>query len=358
MKNYGISNLVFDRANQQRKPINGTFELTSNCNFNCKMCYVHSCKKSSNASLEDWSRAIDEAYENGLMYALITGGEPLIHRSFSEIYSHIYQKGLVSVLNTNGYLIDNYIEFLKKMPPSRINITLYGSDDETYKNLCGMSGGFTTVEKNIRALKENGFNLNLNMTIVKSNVHQVSDMIAFAKENKISVRPTTYVFPSSENETAERLNASDAAETAIEIYRLTHGEDELKKHAENVFLQYEEAKKNPASEPAQGTLCRAGKSSYWIHSDGRLSFCGMTDYGNELNVFKDDFSTAWNCAVASADEVKEFTACSCCEYRFVCKRCFAMLATENVNENNIHNSYTCQYYKAYTEKLLNLHLKG
>lgn len=293
------------------------------------------------------------------MYVLITGGEPLLHKDFKKIYSELYSKGIVSVLNTNGYLLnDDYVDFLKKNAPSRINITLYGADDETYKNLCNISGGFSQVQKNIKRLKQEGFNLSLNMTFVKSNIHAMEEMVKFAQINKIPLRPTTYVFPSSESETIERLSAEDAALAAVKLYSLTHSKDEMKKYAENVYLKHEVALKEKPFKPFSGTTCRAGKSSYWIHSDGRLGFCGMKNTDNEVNVFKNSFDSAWKEAVRASDSVKNFDACRSCEYRFVCKRCFAMLATENVNDENIESSYTCSYYRAYTEKLMEIHLKG
>lgn len=321
---------------------------------------MHSCReRKPDASFEQWKKAIDEAADAGLMYALITGGEPLLHKNFEKIYLEIYSKGIISVLNTNGYLLDDAkIDFLKITPPSRINITLYGTDNKIYKDLCGVSNGFSQVEKNIKELKQEGFNLSLNMTFVKSNIMAMEDMVRFAQQNNLPVRPTTYIFPSSESETKERLPAEEAAKSAVKLYYLTHSEEELKKYAENVFLKHEAALKEKNAELLCGTTCRAGKSSYWIHSDGSLGFCGMKSTENELNVFKTSFNSAWEQAVKSADEVKNFDACSNCEYRFVCKRCYAMLATENVTDQNIGDSYTCAYYKAYTELLMKIHLKG
>lgn len=69
MNSYGVSNMLFSKAGAKKLPINGTFELTSNCNFNCRMCYVHSCKcKSENIGFNQWKHLIDEACENGLNF--------------------------------------------------------------------------------------------------------------------------------------------------------------------------------------------------------------------------------------------------------------------------------------------------
>lgn len=349
--------MLFSKANSAKLPINGTFELTSNCNFNCRMCYVHSCKyKSENIGFKQWKNLIDEACENGLLYVLLTGGEPLLHSEFKDIYSYLYKKGVISVINTNGYLIDSeYIKFFKEMPPSRINMTLYGVSDGVYKNLCGVPDGFTKVRGTVDSLKDNGFNLNFNMTFVKSNIAQMKEMLEFAKSRNITVRPTTYVFPSAQNTVDERLDAETAAEAAVEIYALTRSESEIKKYAKDTYLKVQAARNSQAFEKEQGTACRAGKSSYWVHSNGKLNFCGMTDNTDCLNAFEAGFKTAWDYAVKKARCVVGFSKCTVCEYRLVCRKCYAMFESENITEQNMGDSYTCKYYEAYAKALINIY---
>lgn len=60
-------------------PASATFELTSGCNFNCKMCYIHSAGASrcGELSAEQWISLGRQAQELGVIFLLITGGEPL-----------------------------------------------------------------------------------------------------------------------------------------------------------------------------------------------------------------------------------------------------------------------------------------
>lgn len=53
---FPIGKLLTRKANQLNIPLHGVFELTSRCNFNCKMCYIHeNCNtKKSELSLEQW----------------------------------------------------------------------------------------------------------------------------------------------------------------------------------------------------------------------------------------------------------------------------------------------------------------
>ena len=42
---FPIGKLLTRKANQLNIPLHGVFELTSRCNFNCKMCYIHEKSK-------------------------------------------------------------------------------------------------------------------------------------------------------------------------------------------------------------------------------------------------------------------------------------------------------------------------
>lgn len=84
-----LTQLLLNKACVANIPMSGTFELTPMCNFSCKMCYVRKTPEEVNAhprkmmTLEEWLRLAEEAREAGLLYLLLTGGEPfalsLIH---------------------------------------------------------------------------------------------------------------------------------------------------------------------------------------------------------------------------------------------------------------------------------------
>lgn len=352
--NYSLTDRLISKASQNKTPLNGSFELTASCNFNCRMCYIHNCSKKELQKniipYEKWSSLFGEAYKLGLFYVLLTGGEPLTHPQFEDIYSDIYSRGMLTILNTNGYLINSdIIKLFKKHKPSRINITLYGSDNETYKNLCSVENGFSVVSENIKMLKDLGFNLKINMTVVKSNVHQTDDILAFAKELSIPVTPTTYVFSTADNCSNERLTAKKAARVAVEIFEKMN----TKEAFINKYLQtkaFLDLGRKSASTIKDGISCHAGSGSYWVHCDGKFGFCGMGQLENEPNVFEIGFENAWKTAVKNAGEYRLPIRCKTCEYRFVCGRCFAKIETDGVPINS--DTYTCEYYKEYADYLI------
>ena len=82
---------VWEEAFAKGIPISGTFELTPRCNFNCKMCYVHLQpeeipQNGVELTAKEWLRIAEEAKEAGTTWVCVTGGEPLLHPEFPEIW--------------------------------------------------------------------------------------------------------------------------------------------------------------------------------------------------------------------------------------------------------------------------------
>jgi sulfatase maturation enzyme AslB (radical SAM superfamily) len=201
------------RAEAKGVPVSGTFELTSRCNFNCRMCYVHNmdCSKMSEEKpAEWWINLGKKAASEGVVFLLITGGEPLLRKDFKEIYTELSKLGLMISINTNGSLLCGEIaELFKKIPPTRLNISLYGASDETYEKFTG-APYFTKVLDNIKLLKSYGVDIRLNVSITEdiTNVKMFSNLSAesFKKCSKLA---QLNELDSSEFENAELTNITD-----------------------------------------------------------------------------------------------------------------------------------------------------
>ncbi|MGN0479535.1 MAG: radical SAM protein, partial [Hominenteromicrobium sp.] len=139
------------KADQNHIPLGGSLELLPLCNMDCKMCYVRKTKAEMDAegrllTCDEWLKIADEAVQEGLLFLLLTGGEPLLYPEFPRLYAALAQKGIILSVNTNGTLIDEaYAELFSQYGCRRLNITLYGKDDATYAELCRNPKGFTQV---------------------------------------------------------------------------------------------------------------------------------------------------------------------------------------------------------------------
>ena len=147
------------KAKQSKVPINGSIELLPLCNMNCDMCYVRLSPSEMEAqgrlrSLNEWLQVAEEMKNAGTLFLLLTGGEPLLYPEFKQLYLKLKDMGFVITINTNGTLIDEVLaDFFSDHKPRRINITLYGSDDNAYQELCHYPGGFDKVMHAVKLLK-------------------------------------------------------------------------------------------------------------------------------------------------------------------------------------------------------------
>lgn len=176
-----LSTYLHARACRNGTPLAGNFELTARCNFNCKMCYVHLTaeeqqRRGRELTADQWLAIAEQARSRGMLFLLLTGGEPLIRTDFRYLLTELKKMGLLVSVNSNGSLIDrDWLDFFRHEPPFRFNITLYGGSEATYERLCGRPM-FGRVTENIRALRQLGIGVKLNASMTPYNVADMEAM--------------------------------------------------------------------------------------------------------------------------------------------------------------------------------------
>ena len=97
-------------ATRKRIPLGGSFELLPLCNMNCRMCFLRLSPEEMRAqgrlrTADEWLSLAREAKEAGMLFLLLTGGEPFLYPEFDRLYRGLSEMGLFLTLNTNGTLI-------------------------------------------------------------------------------------------------------------------------------------------------------------------------------------------------------------------------------------------------------------
>lgn len=353
-----ITEYLHAKAARMHIPISGTFELTPVCNMRCRMCYVRMTKHQQEAirplrSAEEWIRLGKTARDQGLLFLLLTGGEPFLRPDFKEIYQALHDMGLVLSINSNGTLIDEEtVAWLKETPPVRINITLYGASNETYERLCGNPNGFTQVTNAIRLLKEAHITVKLNCSVTSYNADDLEEIIAFARREGLIVQATSYMFPPLRRDASmvgknDRFTPEDAAYYAAKIESLLNGEDAFLEHMKTAqFPAFDDnLEEYCIDKEGDGVLCRAGKCSFWVTWEGKLLPCGMLTEGG-IDVFDVGFDTAWKTASESACAIRLPAPCKNCSIKERCKVCAAMAFTESGDFAAVPE-YRCKMAQAY-----------
>lgn len=335
-----VSNYLFFQGIKHKIPLSGTFELTPRCNLSCRMCYVRLSPSEmkdlgEELSSEQWLSIGEEARKKGMLFLLITGGEPLIREDFRYIFSKLSKMGLLISINSNGTLIDEeMIDFFKENPPYRINISLYGGRAETYERLCGNGSSFEKTIKAINGLKNAGLEVKLNGSLTPYNQEDIKLMLDIAKKAECYIQMGSYMFPPVRRNKAyygkgDRFTPSEAARCSVVVDRLRLGDKEFACRAEKIIKGIEGYNSCEDCQRFDGdkVKCRAGRASFWINWRGMMSPCGMLVEPIE-NILKEDFDKAWDKIVESTEAIRLPKECVSCSVKEVCRPCAAMCYCE------------------------------
>ncbi len=320
-------------------PVSGNFELTARCNFNCKMCYIHKSNapefEKGELSADEWLGIASDARDKGLIFLLLTGGEPLIRRDFPQIYTELVKMGIVVSINTNASLYGGEIrELFNRYPPSRFNVTLYGGSEETYERLCG-NASFAKVTENLRTMKSDGQQVRLNVTLSRYNVGDMEKINAIANEIGLHTKTSAYLYPPVRrggeigyNEA--RFTPEEAGRVITRWSRIHDSDDILIRRAqmlrENQAADIVDNCSEPSSE-GEGVKCRAGRSSFWLTWDGRMLPCGTMDVEPSYPL-RDGFGKAWEEVRARTAAIRLPVECSTCADRDNCSVCASICKCE------------------------------
>lgn len=326
-----IVRYLHEKASRMKVPVNMTFELTSRCNFDCKMCYVHNADCSRNRPYEltaaQWIDVARQAKDAGTLFVLLTGGEPLIRPDFNEIYEAMAKMGFVLSLNTNlSLLTDETLDLLDRYRPNRVNVSLYGVGNDTYAALCG-APAFDAVDANIRKLRQRDITVKVNSSITEYNRADAEKILQYCDDLGLPVKATAYMFPSARlGCRRERVSPCFVAEfrAAADHRQLTAEEFADRTHRILAGIEFERDRDCPeVDEKERGVRCRAGSAAAWIDWRGNMSFCGMVPAPEDNNVLSRGYEACWKQTVANAQAVRMPEKCVTCEYRHFCNNCAA-----------------------------------
>ena len=353
-----LTEYLHRKASITKTPISGAFELSPLCNMDCKMCYIKMSKEKQESiarlrTNEEWIELAQKAKDKGMLFLLLTGGEPFLVKDFKELYIELHKMGFCISINSNGTMIDEeVIEWLKHYPPMRINMTLYGASDETYGRLCNNPKGFTQVTKALSLLKENNIQVKLNCSVTPYNKDDLKQMIDFAEEHDLVIQATSYMFPPlRKDETKigqnDRFTAEDAALYGAYISAYSNGFDRFKEYIESGQLALYDADDDCGVVEGDHMRCRAGITSFWMTWEGKLLPCGMIpDRG--LDPWEVGFDAAWENAKNIVSEIKLPVKCAGCGKKDECKACAAMVYTETGTYDKVPQ-YRCEMTHCYPD---------
>lgn len=356
-----VERMILSRAEQKLVPANGSMELLPLCNMNCDMCYVRLSREEMEQrgrlrTADEWLEIGRQMKEAGVLFLLLTGGEPLLFPDFCRLYLELRKMGMILTINTNGTLIDEELaEFFGKNKPRRINITLYGTDESTYSNLCHYPGGFEKTIRGIRLLCENGVDVKVGGSLTKANAGDLDRLLDIGEELGVPVRIDTYMMPAVRERSLPydmqaRLDPEEAAKARVHALKREMGPEVFRQYARQSLERAEHPA--PAEEKPGHISCMAGRCSFTINWQGEMRPCVILSEP-AVSVFDTGgFEAAWKRITEETAEIVLNAKCSVCRVRHLCRTCAAGALLETGNYEGIPD-YMCRYAEE-TLRLLKL----
>lgn len=327
---------IKEDAYKQCRPIQATFELTPRCGLNCRMCYVHlqpekisKCGRGRELTAEEWIRMGRQAQKAGVFSLCITGGDPLLHPEFEKIWKALSQMGFFITLQSNAYSITERIEKLFcDYPPQEVKITLYGSNDEVYREVCRVENGFTKVNEGIRKLQALKIPIQMVTTFVKQNIDDRDNIFQYIYINRYRWYYSTACYPSL------RGVDNEAEECALSPYDLGCSEEISREWNEKQVMK--EGKK-----PCE--YCSTYRTGYDITWDGYMRFCLFLDEP-KIDALAGDFEENWQALQTYSENIRWPEKCYTCEIKEKCRKCIASLACNNGGFGEVKSNYCNQIF--------------
>lgn len=345
-----VERMLLEQAKQTHTPANGSIELLPLCNMNCDMCYVRMSKEEMEAkgrlrTADEWLEIGGQMKDAGVLFLLLTGGEPFLYPDFRRLYLGLREMGMIITINTNGTLIDEELAaFLGKYKPRRVNITLYGTDEETYTNLCHYPGGYEKTLRGIRLLREHGVDVKVGGSLARANRGDLDKLLDVQDELGIPVRVDTYMMPATRERELpynmqSRLDPEEAAQARIHALKREMGTALFPQYVRQAVYRADHPE--PAKAESGHMSCMAGQCSFTINWQGEMRPCVILSEP-AASVFEVGFEAAWKYIVEETQKILLNAKCSTCHLRHLCRTCAASALLETGSYDKVPD-YMCRY---------------
>ncbi len=320
-----------EKAGGKGKILSAMIKLLDQCNFRCQYCYVRGSTKSM-VSFDSIKKILDELRDLGCVWLTLTGGEPLLHPNFFEIYNYAYDLGFAVTVLTNGYLLTaEHIKLFQSKSPRVVDITLYGFNEKTYSEFVGKQGAFEQFRHNLNMLQKGNVHFELKATLTNHTYQYLSEYQEFAEKYGVRFRYDVMVVPALKDNSCLSLRLPP--EMAIEF--------QLKQS--NYLSKMKERYENASCKPINNSIyrCGGGTNYVFISSDLKMGFCAFErKYQYNLKADNTTIREGHRWLMEQRTGMLEpCDKCFDCPLKCICKYCPARFELESGNQKEPPNWY-------------------
>lgn len=259
-------------------PLSLCWQISKKCNYRCPFC-LSGEQDSFELPLEKMKIIIDELAKANVVRIDFTGGEPMLRSDFCDIISYASEKGIETLVTSNGSIYSDKIAETLKQTNTLLLISLDG-DEETHDRSRG-KGAYKKAVETIKKYKERGIPIRVNYLIRKDNLNKIDYIYNLVRE--LGIDRLFYIFIAPQGKASENTEML------------------LSKEEREKYLNYiKELKRNSGDKPfiTIQDYSELGNfhSCFLIDSHGDVISQGyhQNDCVNVGNILRDGLSKCWN----------------------------------------------------------------
>lgn len=168
---------------EDKKPV-VVWNVGRRCNLHCGHCYSDSFDKEypDELTTAEGLTLLDDLASFGVPTVLFSGGEPLMRADIFELAAAAGERGMRTVLSTNGTLIDEPMaEAIKVAGFSYVGISLDGLR-QAHDKIRGKKGSFDTAVTGIERCREIGIRTGIRLTVHGLNYRELDGIFDLAEK--------------------------------------------------------------------------------------------------------------------------------------------------------------------------------
>jgi radical SAM protein with 4Fe4S-binding SPASM domain len=256
---------------QERFPVRAIISITERCNSKCTFCKVWEI-----SNPVDLDVSLIDRLPGSLQDIDITGGEPLLHRSFAMIIEKFLTRGCRVIVVTNGLV--NLAKFGDLWNTSNLGVrfSLDGIGDR-HDAIRGVPGNFKKVLEQVEYLKSTKCeNIGISSTFSDINIDDMGELYSLSRNLGVQlgimvVGNSEIYYATSDNTIEDVQNLSYGIKKIICKELMTFN---IKKWGRAIYM-------NELVEFINGKIqhlsCPAGRKFFFMKPDGSIYICNMKD---------------------------------------------------------------------------------
>jgi 12,18-didecarboxysiroheme deacetylase len=171
---------------EDKKPV-VVWNVTRRCNLKCVHCYAHAADRDfpDELTTAEGKALLDDLARFGVPVVLFSGGEPFVRPDLLELAAYAVDRGMRTVISTNGTLITPTLaKQLKTVGLSYVGISLDGMEDVNDR-FRGVPGSFRRAIEGIAACAEAEIKVGLRFTMNRLNAAEIPAIFDLLEEQDI-----------------------------------------------------------------------------------------------------------------------------------------------------------------------------